>query len=116
MAVISMTCTAFHFSHSGEMKKASIAEASNDLSKLIDGLASGTSVLIVDRGRPVARLEPVTAADAPDDGRLARLVRAGIVRAGWGKPARTVLASPPPQAKRGASALSALLEERRQRR
>ena len=43
------------------MKKASITEAKNNLSALIDGLKGGSAVLIVDRGRPVARLEPVTA-------------------------------------------------------
>ena len=42
------------------MKKASITEAKNRLSALIDGLKRGSPVLIVDRGRPVARLEPVT--------------------------------------------------------
>ncbi len=39
------------------MKKANVTEAKNNLSALIDGLKSGSSVLIVDRGRPVARLE-----------------------------------------------------------
>jgi prevent-host-death family protein len=43
------------------MKKASITETKNNLSALIDGLkGGGEPVLIVDRGRPVARLEPVT--------------------------------------------------------
>ena len=42
------------------MKKASITEAKNRLSALIAGLKSGSPVLIVDRGHPVARLEPVT--------------------------------------------------------
>ena len=42
------------------MKKASITEAKSRLSALIDGLKGGAPVLIVDRGRPVARLEPVT--------------------------------------------------------
>ena len=61
------------------MKKASITEAKNNLSALIDGLKSGASVLIVDRGPPVARLEPVTTSSrAEEDGRLARLVRDGI--------------------------------------
>lgn len=95
------------------MKKASITEAKNNLSKLIDGLASGSCVLIVDRGRPVARLEPVTAGVASDDERLARLIRAGIVRPRSGPSARSVLSSPPPQPKEGSSALAALLDERR---
>jgi prevent-host-death family protein len=45
------------------MKTASITEAKNSLSALIDGLKSGSPVLIVDRGRPVARLEPVIIGD-----------------------------------------------------
>lgn len=60
------------------MKKASITEAKNRLSALIDALKSGSPVLIVDRGRPVARLEPVTRfGDREQDGRLSRLIREG---------------------------------------
>ena len=44
------------------MKKATTTEAKNNLSALIDGLKNGSPVLI-DRGRPVARLEPVLGAD-----------------------------------------------------
>lgn len=98
------------------MKKASIAEAKKNLRKLIDNLAFGSSVLIVDQGRPVARLEPITSGVVPDDERLARLIRAGIIRPRSGKPARSLLSKPPPQAKRGASALAALLDERREGR
>jgi prevent-host-death family protein len=96
------------------MKKASITEAKNNLSALIDGLRSGSPVLIVDRGRPVARLEPVSAGrDQEGDGRLARLVRDGVVR-----PARAAVPTPPapeqaPRSKKGASAVRALIEERR---
>jgi prevent-host-death family protein len=43
------------------------AEAKNTLSALIDGVKGGSPVLIVDRGRPVARLEPVCGA-ASDNG------------------------------------------------
>jgi prevent-host-death family protein len=42
------------------MKKASITEAKNNLSALIDSVKGGSPVLIVDRGRPVARLEDIT--------------------------------------------------------
>jgi prevent-host-death family protein len=99
------------------MKIASITEAKNNLSALIDGLKGGSPVLIVDRGRPVARLEPVTTGlEGEDDGRLARLVRSGIVRPRRVALARTLLSDQPPRAKAGASALTALLEERRQGR
>ncbi len=98
------------------MKKASITEAKNRLSALIDGL-KGSPVLIVDRGRPVARLEPVTTGrESKHNGRLSRLIREGIIRPGRASLSRTLLADQPPRAKRGASAVAALIEERRDNR
>ena len=99
------------------MKTASITEANNNLSALIDGLKSGSPVLIVDRGRPVARLEPATTgAEAGDDGRLLRLVRDGLLRPRRAAPSPALFSQPPPRAKAGASAVKALLEERREGR
>lgn len=97
------------------MKKASITEAKNNLSALIDRVKGGSPVLIVDRGRPVARLEPVTSIGSEDD-RLARLVRDGVVRPARGVPPKMVFATPPPRAKKGASGVRALLDERREGR
>jgi antitoxin (DNA-binding transcriptional repressor) of toxin-antitoxin stability system len=99
------------------MKKSSVTEAKNNLSALIDGLKGGSPVLILDRGRPVARLEPVTSGlEAERDGRLSRLVRSGIVRPRRAAPPRTLFSDQPPRAKAGASVVEALLEERRQGR
>jgi prevent-host-death family protein len=96
------------------MKRASITDAKNNLSSLIDGLKSGSPVLIVDRGRPVARLEPVTNGPAQeDDGRLGRLVRDGIVRPARARVPKALFASKPPRARNGASAVRALLDDRR---
>lgn len=53
------------------MKTATITEAKNGLSALIDRVRAGESILILDRGRPVARLEPAVQVDDPQ-GRLAR--------------------------------------------
>jgi len=98
------------------MKTVSITEAKNRLSALIDGLRAGSPVLIVDRGRPVARLEPVTGfGKGEDDGRLSRLVREGIVRPGRAAPPLSLFASRPPRLK-GGSVVAALLEERREGR
>ena len=64
------------------MKKASITQTKNRLSALIDGLKGAEPVLIVDRGRPVARLEPVTGGEeGGQSGRLSRLIRDGVLRA-----------------------------------
>src|SRR5579883_1295158 len=96
------------------MKRASITEAKNGLSALIDGLRRGTGVLIVDRGRPVARLEPVSQAPAVlEDSRLMRLVRDGIVRPAKVPLSKALLSGPLPVPKDGASPVSALLDERR---
>lgn len=94
------------------MKSATITDAKNGLSALIDLVRGGESVVITDRGRPVARLEPVASADdAP--GRLLRLERAGIVRMGQGAPPVAMIRRPAPRASRGASAVDVLLDERR---
>ena len=96
------------------MKKASITEAKNNLSALIDGLKGGAPVLIVDRGRPVARLEPVTTGREPDhEGRLSRLIREGVVRPGRSPLSRSLFVERPPRPKHDASAVKMLIEERR---
>ena len=98
------------------MKKASITEAKNNLSALIDSVKGGSPVLIVDRGRPVARLEPVSAFRSDDDGRLARLVREGVVRPARAAVPKAVFTTKPPRPKGNASAVRALIEERREGR
>lgn len=100
------------------MKRIGIAEAKNRLSALIDGLKGGSPVLIMDRGRPVARLEPVVGGANGDDGeaRLSRLVRDGIVRPGKASLPRNWLKDPLPPLQSGSSVVQALLDERRQGR
>ena len=95
------------------MKRASITEAKNNLSALINGLKGGSPVLIVDRGRPVARLEAVVAgSEGEADGRLSRLLRDGVVRPRRATPSQALFNSPPPRANAGASVVDALIAER----
>jgi prevent-host-death family protein len=62
------------------MKRASISEARNRLSALLDRVRHGETVLIEDRGVPVAQLSPVVASSTgADRDRLTRLERQGIV-------------------------------------
>jgi prevent-host-death family protein len=95
------------------MLVATITEAKNRLSALIDRVRGGDSVLIVDRGIPVARLESVVTFEADIDGRMARLQRAGVIRSASKPPAVELLTTAPPSPRGGASAVAALLEERR---
>ncbi len=58
------------------MVHASITEARNGFSGLLKHVRQGESVLITDRGKPVARLEPCLASDDP---RIARLEAEGVL-------------------------------------
>jgi prevent-host-death family protein len=94
------------------MRTATITEAKNGLSALIDQVRAGQSIVILDRGLPVARLEPI-AANPEQTGRLSRLERAGVVRVNTDPPPLDLLREPPPHLKANASAVEALIEERR---
>lgn len=89
-----------------------ITEAKNSLSALIDQVRAGESVLIVDRGAPVARLESAAVGGDDDDGRLARLERAGLIRRGSGHVPQEILDGPTVSVA-GATVSEALTEERR---
>lgn len=97
------------------MKIATITEAKNKLSALLDIVKTGETVVIVDRGIPVARLEPAARAK-DDEGRLARLERAGIITRAKGRIPESFFTTPPPKLPPGISLVEALLEERREGR
>lgn len=96
------------------MKTATLTETKNQLSALIDRVRHGETILILDRGRPVARLASVLAEDgeAPE-GRVARLERQGILRRAQDTNRDDLFRQPLPRAQGSASILDALLEERR---
>jgi len=98
------------------MKRATLTETKNNLSALVDQVRHGETILILDRGRPVAKLESVMTKDSASEGRLARLERQGIVRISTNAPAGYLLEEPPPRPKEGASVVAALLDERRDSR
>lgn len=62
------------------MKRATVTEAKNGLSALLDQVKAGETIVIVERGRPVAHLVPAQSRPESDDDRIARLERAGIIR------------------------------------
>jgi len=97
------------------MKKASVADMKNNLSKYLRYVRRGGRVTIYNRDTPVAELVPARAAqdDEPSDrlaANVARLAREGIVRRGSGKVAVELLDAPEGEP---SGVLEALLEERR---
>jgi len=94
------------------MKRASVTEAKNQLSALIDRVRRGERVVIEDRGVPVARLDSVLDAPGDDEGRLARLERAGLARRPDAPVPRRVLKTRPPRPSGGARLSRVVLDER----
>ena len=95
------------------MKKVSVTEAKNRLSRLLAEVVGGESVLIVHRGTPIARIEPYRTGTLGDDQAAADLVRRGIAD----PPAAPcsvdeLQAMPSPRLPEGASASRLLVAER----
>ena len=90
--------------------RAGVAQLKAGLSRYLKRVKAGQEVLVTDRGRPVAKLVPVTI-DARRESRRQRLVREGLLFPGSGK-VRASLLRLPSQGP-GRPVLDALLEERR---
>lgn len=94
---------------------ATITQAKNGLSALLDRVKAGESVIITDRGVPVARIEPISRTGAWD-ARMRRLVAEGKVSPGNGMSRDELLRRMHdvgrPSLPKGASLLEAVLEER----
>ena len=100
------------------MENATITEVKNRFSSFLDKVKQGESILITERGRPVARLESALAA-CPDDieGRLGRLERVGLVRRAKIKSdAESIVAAELTKLKPESSLLQAVLAERKENR
>lgn len=93
------------------MKRANISEAKNRLSALLDRVRGGETVVIEDRGTPIARIEPLLDMSDPE-GRLARLERQGILRRPRRRLSADFLEARPPALPQGHSAARALKAER----
>lgn len=98
------------------MKRASITDAKNQLSALLERVRRGEAVLIEDRGVAVARLEPVSALEGGQADVIARLERQGILRPPAGRASRKAMLEPPPRPSKPASISRLVIEERREGR
>jgi len=95
------------------MKRASVTEAKNNLSRLLDEVKHGATIVITERNQPVARLEPVNSVELSGAERVAALVRDGLAAAPRRRRAvRQFLSRQPAPLPAGASAVQALLSER----
>ena len=93
------------------MRYESISIVKNNLSALVREVLQGETIVITDRGRPVARLEPMGEL-AESDARLQALIEDGLVSLPRKPADASVLDLPMPAVVAGPSAVDYLLEER----
>jgi prevent-host-death family protein len=71
----------------GHVKTAGVAELKNQLSRYLDHVRAGGTVIVLDRDQPVARIVPIAGLSrgrGAVDQRLLRLERQGLIRRGRG--------------------------------
>jgi len=96
------------------MTTASVSKLKASLSEYLRRVKAGEEVLVSERGRPIAKLVPVSGGDAIED-RLVELARQGLARVPSRSLSRAFWDLPRPRDPKG-RVLKALLEEREQGR
>ena len=104
-----MCCDSYQYSYISYMNVVTIADLKNKLSAYLRRVRVGESILVLDRDRPVARIEPVTG-EQEKDSRLTRLESSGLIRRPTNPVPLDLLRANPPRSRE--SVLEALLEER----
>ena len=95
------------------MKAVNVAELKNRLSHYLQLVRRGESILVRDRDRVIARIDPAGAGAADGEKRLADLELRGVIRRGEGRLDAKLLARRP---KVKADVVRALLAEREESR
>ena len=98
------------------MKRTNVSEAKSHFSSYLNEVQRGETVLIFDRDRLIARLEPVGNADIPDADRVKELVRSGVASAPRHQlDTSAFLRRPRPRLPEGATGTGTLVRERNAR-
>jgi antitoxin (DNA-binding transcriptional repressor) of toxin-antitoxin stability system len=94
------------------MKHAKVSDLKNQLSRYLDYVRHGETVLVIDRKTPVAELRPLS--EESSRGKLAALERKGIIRRGQRRLPKKFFKEFP--VGKASGVLKTLLEEREQGR
>jgi prevent-host-death family protein len=96
------------------MKRARVADLKNNLSRYLDYVRTGGTVVVLRRERPVAKIVPMGTEAGPEDdeARIASLERDGLARRGTGG-MRQWLKTHRPIKVAGPSLVQELIQERR---
>jgi len=96
------------------MKTAAVSKLKAHLSDYLNQVKAGLEVLITDRGKPVARLVPISRIKTTRES-LTRMEKQGLIKLGSGKLPKGFWSIPRPEDPKGL-VLKALLEEREKNR
>ena len=97
------------------MKTAAVSKLKASLSEYLGKVKAGEEVIVTDRGKPVARIVPITRSEAELPPHLLELERAGLVRVGTGEITPEFWRKKRKKDRNG-TALAALLQEREEGR
>ena len=93
------------------MPTAAVSDLMARLSEYLKSVKGGAEILITDRGKPVARLVPVSRAKIARDA-LVQMEKQGLIKIGSGKLPKDFWSMPRPEDP-GESVLRALMDERK---
>lgn len=93
------------------MKTASVSKLKATLSQYLSRVKAGEEVIVTERGKPIAKITPLTPGDSATSPHLWELARAGLVRLGADRLPDGFWRLPRPRDPRGAG-VQALLDER----
>ncbi len=93
------------------MKLISITDAKNGLSSVLEQVKAGETLLITERGVPIARVGPVATSKDPI-GRRSRLIRSGLARPGFRPLPRALRSAPAVAMPDGESIVDMVIDER----
>jgi prevent-host-death family protein len=97
------------------MKTTPVSELKATLSEQLARVKAGEEVVVTERGRPIAKIVPLSSETMGLSAHMSELARNGLIRLGTGKISKDIWKFPRPVDKRG-QALKALLDEREQGR
>ena len=95
------------------MKTTSVSELKATLSEQLARVKAGEEVVVTVRGRPIAKIVPLSWKPMGLSAHMSELARNGLIRFGAGKFSKDIWKLPRPIDKRG-QGLKALLDEREQ--
>lgn len=93
------------------MHTATVSKLKATLSKYLSRVKAGEEVIVTERGKPIAKIMPVTQDDSASSPHLLELARAGLARIGAGRLPDSFWKMPRPRDKRGAG-VKVLIEDR----